>query len=186
MGTGGGAPGATNFTPDEEKVLSIIGKTASEGISGGIGLRGDEGLSENRRAWRRRSHLGAEWRHTRPQERTTPHTIEPCPRAPTSRAQCPHVGRPNRAAPHNNLHLQRNAGASLEGETGGAAGDRGPTGETACPPGGDGADPTPEVRAAPETAGTCRGAVQPSLHLGPNNSPPARKPSGFAHGDAVG
>uniref|UniRef100_UPI0037E6FF8B protein bassoon-like n=1 Tax=Semicossyphus pulcher TaxID=241346 RepID=UPI0037E6FF8B len=47
MGTGGGAPGATTLTPDEEKVLSIIGKTASEGISGGIDLLGDEGLSEN-------------------------------------------------------------------------------------------------------------------------------------------
>ena len=47
MGMGGGAPGATTLTPDEEKVLSIIGKTASEGISGGIDLLGDEGLSEN-------------------------------------------------------------------------------------------------------------------------------------------
>ena len=34
------------LTPDEEKVrLSIIGKTDSEGISGGIDLLGDEGLS---------------------------------------------------------------------------------------------------------------------------------------------
>ncbi|XP_059205855.1 myb-related transcription factor, partner of profilin-like [Centropristis striata] len=47
MGTGGGAPGGTTLTPDEEKVLSIIGKTASEGISGGIDLLGDEGLSDN-------------------------------------------------------------------------------------------------------------------------------------------
>lgn len=45
MGTGGGAPGGTTLTPDEEKVLSIIGKTASEGISGGIDVLGDEGLS---------------------------------------------------------------------------------------------------------------------------------------------
>ncbi|XP_067085427.1 myb-related transcription factor, partner of profilin-like [Osmerus mordax] len=47
MGTGGGAPCATTLTPDEEKVLSIIGKTASEGIGGGIDLLGDEGLSGN-------------------------------------------------------------------------------------------------------------------------------------------
>ena len=47
MGTGGGAPGATTLTPDEEKVLSIIVKTASEGISGVIDLLGDKGLSEN-------------------------------------------------------------------------------------------------------------------------------------------
>ena len=47
MGTGGGAPGGTTLTPNEEKVLSIIGKTASEGISGGINVQGDEGLSES-------------------------------------------------------------------------------------------------------------------------------------------
>ncbi|XP_067092977.1 myb-related transcription factor, partner of profilin-like [Osmerus mordax] len=47
MGMGGGTPGATTLTPDEEKVLYIIGKTASEGISGGIYLLGDEGLSGN-------------------------------------------------------------------------------------------------------------------------------------------
>ncbi|XP_062341563.1 uncharacterized protein LOC134039608 [Osmerus eperlanus] len=47
MGTGGGAPGAPTLTPDEEKVLSIIGKKASEGISWGLNLLGDEGLSEN-------------------------------------------------------------------------------------------------------------------------------------------
>ena len=47
MGTGGGAPGGTTLTPDEEKVLSIIGKTASEGISGGIDVQGKEGLSES-------------------------------------------------------------------------------------------------------------------------------------------
>ncbi|XP_030294128.1 uncharacterized protein LOC115594287 isoform X3 [Sparus aurata] len=42
-----GAPGGTTLTPDEEKVLSIIRKTASEGISGGIDVQGDEGLSES-------------------------------------------------------------------------------------------------------------------------------------------
>jgi len=47
MGTGGCTPGATTLTPDEEKVLSIIGKTASERITGGIDLLGDEGFSEN-------------------------------------------------------------------------------------------------------------------------------------------
>ena len=35
------------LTPDEEKVLSITGKTAYEGISGGIDVQGDEGLSES-------------------------------------------------------------------------------------------------------------------------------------------
>ena len=47
MGTGGGAPGGTILTPDEERVLSITGKTAYEGISGGIDVQGDEGLSES-------------------------------------------------------------------------------------------------------------------------------------------
>ena len=36
MGTGGGAPCGTTLTPDEQKVLSIIGKTAYEGISGDV------------------------------------------------------------------------------------------------------------------------------------------------------
>ena len=40
---GGGAPGGTTLTPDEEKVLSIIGKTAYDGISGGIDVQGEEG-----------------------------------------------------------------------------------------------------------------------------------------------
>ena len=47
MGTGDGAPGGTTLTPDEEKVLSIIGKTAYEGISGGTDVQREEGLSES-------------------------------------------------------------------------------------------------------------------------------------------
>ena len=47
MGTAGGAPVGTTLTSDEEKVLSIIGKMASESISGGIDAPGDKGLSES-------------------------------------------------------------------------------------------------------------------------------------------
>lgn len=43
--TGGGAPDETTLTAEEEKVLLIIGKTASEGISGGVDILADEGLS---------------------------------------------------------------------------------------------------------------------------------------------
>ncbi|XP_062404168.1 myb-related transcription factor, partner of profilin-like [Sardina pilchardus] len=46
MGTDGGASGGTTLTPDEEKVLSIMGKTASEGINVVV-VEGDDGLLES-------------------------------------------------------------------------------------------------------------------------------------------
>ena len=79
---------------------SIIGKTAYEGISGGIDVQGDEGLSESEDE-EEPSGNGA-GTCTPPGEDDPP---QPCP--VTSRAQCPHVGRLNRAAHNNNLHLQR-------------------------------------------------------------------------------
>ncbi|XP_046886899.1 myb-related transcription factor, partner of profilin-like [Hypomesus transpacificus] len=90
MGTGGGAHGATTLTPDEEKVLSIIGKTAPEGISGGIDLLWDEGLSENSEEEEEEEPSGSRAAtYTSPGEDYPP---QPCPVPPRQPAgPCPRM-----------------------------------------------------------------------------------------------
>ncbi|XP_030294126.1 collagen alpha-2(I) chain-like isoform X1 [Sparus aurata] len=154
--------------PTRRKSSPSSGRRPLKALVGASMFRGTRGSQKVRM---KRSHPGAEQGRACPQERSTPTTV-PCPCAPTSRARCPHAGRRNRAARNNDLHLQRDAGAHGEEEVGGAAGDRGPTRTTNCPAGRDGPDKAGEVGAAPETAGACRGAVQPSLHLGSNHPSP--------------
>ncbi|XP_048840396.1 myb-related transcription factor, partner of profilin-like isoform X2 [Brienomyrus brachyistius] len=45
--TGGGPSAVPALTPNEEKVLDILGESASQGILGGIDVRADEGVSRN-------------------------------------------------------------------------------------------------------------------------------------------
>ena len=145
---GGGRDTGTTLTPDEKKGLSIIGKTASEGISGGIDLLGNEGLSENTEGEEEEEPSGSRAAtYTSPGEDDPPQ-LSPVPArqpaGPGVRMRGGLIGRP----PITPAPAARCWCVSRV-ETGGAVGDRGPTGETDCPPGGDGADPTPEVGAAP-------------------------------------